>query len=116
MSCYAWKITKDKLTPDPTDRYHSVGVTGPRDARDDLLALLNGRNRSDDIEVKTFRILDDDRLVYYHGRIAIDWAAYESDPGYTGEPEFGPLDDYGTPNDGATIIQYRDEHGKWADL
>ena len=49
----------------------------------------------------TFRLLDDDGNVYYHGRnSAID---------------LRPLDEYGTGNDGCTAIQYRVK-GHWETL
>lgn len=40
-----------------------------------------------------FRMLDDDGEVYYEGRSSSD-------------SSFDPLDDFGTPNDGCTTIQY----------
>lgn len=49
-----------------------------------------------------FRMLDDDRNVYYEGR---------ADRNGT----FDPLDDFGEPNFGCTIIQYL-INGIWQDL
>ena len=49
-------------------------------------------------------MLDDDRNLYYKGRISGDYDGFE------------PLDDYGMPNAGATIIQYKGKSGGWEDL
>jgi len=49
-----------------------------------------------------FRMLDDDREIYYHGK--------SSD-----SSSFDPLDNFGTPNAGCTEIQYY-ESGKWVTL
>lgn len=84
---YAWIITVDYLDPEaPNDE----GTAGPRDASEDLLDRLRKG------EGYTFRIRDDDGELYYEGRCS------EID-------HFGPLDDFGTPNAGATEILYR--HG-----
>jgi hypothetical protein len=54
-----------------------------------------------------FRLLDDDREVYFEGH---------SDDCETEEGAFAPLDDFGEPDSGCTIIQYKDKNGEWADL
>jgi hypothetical protein len=48
---------------------------------------------------RAFAMYDDDGELYYRGRI---WTAAE--PGT--EADFGPLDDFGTPNAGCTEIRY----------
>ncbi len=90
----AWTIDVDHLAePDAPagSNRNAKGMTGPHNAiiREDWLK-------------HKFRMLDDDREVYYEGR---------SD-NYAG---FGPLDDFGMPNAGCTIIQYM-ENGAWRDI
>ncbi len=93
---YEWTITKDLLAQ-PTDRpgtnMNAVGVVGPRGAKHTSEEIRK------DKRARVFRMLDDDREVYYEGCIVSD------EPG--SEDDFGPLDDFGTPNAGAVIIQYR---------
>jgi len=100
---YGWIITRDYITPaDEREGTHSVGTMGPRNIPADLVKRLHAG------EGTAFRLLDDDGEVYYHGRLIT------TDPG--GEDEFGPLNDFGTPNAGAVDIQYRDPAGKWQSL
>jgi hypothetical protein len=86
-SSYGWVITKDTLG-EPS----GVGVNGPRDISDDMVARLKAG------EGDTFRMKDDDGEVYYVGRFVGD---------STSEDGFGPLDDYGRPNAGAVMIEYK---------
>jgi len=67
-----------------------------------LSAMTKGRH---------FRIYDDDGFINYSGRFYVI-------PGREEEvSEFEPLDDFGTPNAGATTIKYRDpQTGKWESL
>lgn len=100
---YAWVITRD-LWFEGGMRIpglkSAVGVAGPRGARlEDVNRLSAGRIG------KPFRLLDDDREVYYEGRYA----------GPDDDTLLAPLDDFGMPGAGCTIIQYRDG-GKWTDL
>lgn len=96
----AYLITKDLV--DNT----AVGVEGPALADIRVLARLkNG-------EGEEFRMLDDDRNLYYEGRFIDDSENEE----WQREAEFQPLDCWGLPNAGAVIIQYRDENGNWEDL
>jgi hypothetical protein len=99
-STYGWAITYDHL------EHRSVWVTGPRSIPDNLTQRLQeaakaGRTRWQDFpDVEWFRLYDDDRELYYTGlRIG------EADPDGS-EDGFEPLDDYGTPNAGATEIRY----------
>ncbi len=99
---YAWVITKDHIADDAAPlgtNQNAVGVSGPEGATAEqiLEASLHG---------EPFRLLDDDGEVYYEGRCLCN----ES------EDDFGPLDDFGTPNAGCTEIQYRDRSGKWVGL
>jgi hypothetical protein len=96
-SKYSWCITVDKINND--DNYPKrVGLVGPRASTITFEEIKKSKNK------KLFRMLDDDREVYYHGYIVGEFDGFE------------PLDDFGTPNDGCTIIQYKNSEGKWVDL
>lgn len=96
----AYLITKDLL------ENKAAEVKGPALADIRVLErLVNG-------EGEAFRLLDDDRIPYYEGRFIDDSENEE----WQKEAEFQPLDAYGLPNAGCTIIQYRDENGNWEDL
>jgi hypothetical protein len=56
-------------------------------------------------QAERFLLLDDDGEIYYGG--IIQGTDYEG---------FEPLDDYGTPNAGATEIQYQNPEGEWVIL
>jgi hypothetical protein len=109
---YAWQVTYDHLDHVRDDTH------GPRDVDDDLLIRLrafialgqkNAPPPVNDGDPEWFKIYDDDGELYYTGaRI-----------GLQGPTEYGfePLDDYGTPNAGATEIHYLDPTtGKWDQL
>ena len=95
MTYYAWTIDTDHLDDDKNT------VRGPRGATIELLeTLAKGEGES-------FRIYDDDNVLYYAGRILGDYDGFE------------PLDDFGTPNAGATEIRYRkhgNHDGAWESL
>ncbi len=78
-----------------------IGVAGPSSATAEgiVRALNTGA---------FFRLLDDDGNPYYLGRC---W----STEGPDSQGMFGPLDDYGLADVGATTIQYR-QHGRWRSL
>ena len=105
MCAYAWVITHDLGNPyndAPGPRTPSrVGVSGPSSASDDdiLRALSQGA---------FFRLLDGDGNASYIGRC---WSA----DGPTSPTMFGPLDDYGRADVGATTIQYRHQR-QWRSL
>lgn len=99
---YAWVITEDHLFDGDTIDRNEAGTSGPSDAPADLLARLAAG------EGREFRIHDDDGELYYAGRIIT-----RDEPGC--QEDFGPLDDWGTPNAGATEIRYR-ANGKWETL
>lgn len=107
MSTYAWIIDKDHLYPEGEEGvYSGPGITGPRNAPDELVAKLKAG------EGEKFRMYDDDGELYYEGRIVFVDEAMKD-----GLDAFGPLDDYGTPNAGATHIKYRDPATKeWNQL
>lgn len=102
---YAWRITKSM-----DDEPEAVGVTGPRNAPEDLCALLD---QDKPVKGRTFafKLFDDDGEWYYSGRLALPegvtpWTADEV-------AAFGPLTDWGAPNAGATELRYRTPAGAW---
>ena len=82
---YRWVITVDHIAdetrPEGTN-CNAKGMTGPRDASEDV---------TDNEE--SFRLYDDDRELYYTGKIFGDYTGFE------------PLDDFGAPNAGCTQMQ-----------
>jgi hypothetical protein len=113
---YAWIIDRVNVADLGADSADEKGVRGPHNASPELLAeLANGGGY-------TFRMLDDDGIWYYRGRIAVEngarpelYTPRSGEHGRTliasvpwGEDEaLGPLDDFGTPNAGCTELQYR---------
>jgi hypothetical protein len=94
----AWIIDKDCLDevdcgsfPKSTD----VGTMGPRSFDGDTAKLIYH-----------FRMLDDDEEVCYEGRC----------DSCDDDNALGPLDDFGMPNAGCTIIQYLESDGCWRNL
>lgn len=88
-----WIIDKDHLadpTKPPKTNANAVGIAGPRSYTGDGKELTH-----------KFRMLDDDRELVYEGR------SHDSS-------SFAPLDNFGMPNAGCTIIQYWDKG--WKDL
>jgi hypothetical protein len=144
---YAWIITRDRYAevyaaaraagqePLDPDYKSAVGLTGPRNAPEEFVAVLrdgganyelvferNGERQV--VKPVEFRMVDEG-----------DLDADEEDPGTVreGHPDhkviyegllldpdqmwdFGPLEDYGMPTYTAIGIQYRDESGEWRDL
>lgn len=96
----AYIITKDLL------ENKASTVEGPAMADIRVLERLRAG------EGEEFRLLDDDRIPYYEGRFIDD----SENEDYQPEAEFQPLDCYGLPNAGTTIIQYRDANGNWEDI
>jgi len=103
---YAWLITYDHIAdydePAGTN-CNAIGMTGPRNINPVLETVLRTAARIGRAswhgpeDVKWFRIFDDDGERYYSGV----YVAVSDDPS-----GFEPLDDFGTPNAGATEIQY----------
>ena len=106
----AFIIDQDLITR-PGD-LSDKGVTGPRDiTTEDLERLAKG-------EGTKFKMYDDDGILYYKGRILLeemDFQAHTQRYGpYSNELEFQPLDCFGGPNAGCTMIKYRNpETKKW---
>lgn len=97
---YAWIIDRDHLDdPDANDE----GTAGPSGIDPALLARLDAG------EGLTFRMRDDDGILYYTGRIV----GVGDDPASLGEEAFAPLEDFGHPNAGAVTIEYRQASGRW---
>jgi hypothetical protein len=96
---YAWIIDRDHLDEDqPMDGIGSdVFMSGPSEAPAHLMAKLNAG------EGYVFKIYDDDEVLYYTGRLVFD---PEEDGLPSNEATAGPLDDFGTPNAGATEVRY----------
>lgn len=108
----AFIITKDNVAeeadkaanPEGKSNLYAKGLIGPRSASDrDEARLLAG-------EGVAFRLLDDDRNVYYYGRRLEE---SDADATYAGEPELAPLDCFGTPNAGAVIQEEKNADGVW---
>jgi hypothetical protein len=98
-----WTITKDHIAdpyaPKGTNA-NAVGIVGPRNAKLTAEQILNHPKR------QQFRMRDDDGELYYEGFMVVT-------PEDGNEAEFRPLNDFGTPNAGATIIEYRQPDGSW---
>jgi hypothetical protein len=94
-----WKVTKDTLA-EPGDRpgtnLNAVGMMGPHGCK--VLTDAEMPNR--------FRMYDDDGVLYYEGITDADLENGDEDD------VFAPLNDFGTPNAGATRIDYWIA-GKW---
>ena len=90
---YGWVITKDKIGG-------KAGVVGPRNVSDEIVEKLKSPIKNG---AQKFRMLDDDKNIYYYGYL---W-------GDGDETMFEPLDDYGMPNAGAVHIQYKNKEGDW---
>jgi hypothetical protein len=89
-SSYAWRITRDHLESE------TVSIHGPHNATDAQLAILAHPIKNAD-QLTRFRIYDDDDELYFSGVFLGDSESEEA---------FGPLDDFGAPDSGATRIDY----------
>ena len=92
-----WKITKDFIAEPgskPGTNLNAVGMMGPRDCR----VLI------DEEMPNTFMMYDDDGVCYYEGITDADLE--------NGDKVFAPLEDFGSPNAGATRIDYW-INGRW---
>lgn len=110
---YGWIIDRELVTtPDDNRRYRETkgqeglpsrsGWVGPRNIR------ANVEKRLQAGEGQSFKMYDDDGNLYYVGRYL----------GPDDETMFRPLDDLGTPDAGATRIDYKGlaPGGGWATL
>ena len=104
-SLYAWVITVDHFKPEQDGGKSLVGLSGPRSA-----TLTTDQIKSHP-QGKKFRIKDDDGELYYEG-VFVDLTSDQRLDG------FQPLDDYGTPGLGATVIEYWEagKGGGWKPL
>lgn len=116
---YAWIIDVDHLAEPGASPGsacdNAASIMGPHNAPDELCAFLGatlnarqGTVRIDDqdLRVKSYRFTmrDDDGELYYAGRMV---ALVTGDPhGVDEEACAAPLQDFGTPNAGATEISY----------
>lgn len=91
---YAWIIDVDKQTFAELDS--DVGKLGPRHIHPIYRAHFERAEYP--LAVRRWRARDDDGELYYEGR-------------YIGPDDhtFGPLEDFATPNAGATSIEYLNE-------
>lgn len=99
---YAWMITKDHLFDGEGITGDEAGTSGPSNADPVLLERVRQG------EGKTFRMWDDDGELYYTGRLIT-----RADK-YWGFEQImaAPLDDFGTPNAGCTLIKWHG-HPEW---
>ena len=102
---YGWIILTDHLG-DPEAPQGSpsneAGTMGPRGLSAEL------RERLVAGEGLTFKLYDDDDELYYTGRIV----GVGDDTRSLPEEALAPLDDFGAPNAGCTMIKYR-VAGRW---
>ena len=91
---YGWMIHTDCISEEETGPI-DVKIYGPKECPQDLLNKLRAGEGTE------FEIYDDDNILYYKGRII--GACYG----------FEPLDDFGEPNAGATMIKYKNKEGEW---
>ena len=115
----AWIITKDNVAPMLNEFVAHThkglekcpqcdrGTIGPRGASEADIARLRAG------EGVPFRLLDDDREVYYYGRRLETSDADADDPA---ESELAPLDNWGTPNAGAVIQEEKNSDGVWESI
>lgn len=100
---YCWTITVDHVRDERAaegTNANAVGMVGPSDANLSRAEILEHPER------EFFHILDDDGNLYYEGYMVHDRDS-------TG---FEPLDDFGSPNAGATEIRYCNPDGQMATL
>jgi hypothetical protein len=97
---YAWIIDKDHLAEGPDD-HSAAGVMGPREAPDELCAVLNGNKPLPaDAVIYRFSMYDDDGIRYVTGRMI-------TDEGQTEDACYAPLGDYGAGGMGCVLVKYR---------
>lgn len=98
---YGWIINKDYLADQLGDDYDDTGVMGPRNISEKMEADLKAGKGY------TFYMYDDDGERYYKGR-----AIWDAEDEGSEEACFGPLDDFGRPNAGCTLIKWHG-HPEW---
>jgi hypothetical protein len=93
-----WRITKDNID---NGIMSSVG----RKSRSFDEAKWHNKNLAG--EISKFRLLDDDKEVYFYG----EYDGLNKDEAWA----FSPLDDWGAAF-GCTILEYKNESGEWETL
>lgn len=99
MSKYVWLITQDYFPESWSPS--RIGLTGPRAATPEQ---IEGIKDGVDGSFEEFKMFDDDKNLYFEGRISGDYEGFE------------PLDDFGMPDSGCTSIWYRQGDGSWEPL
>lgn len=99
---YAWIIDWEYL--DGPEDFEPREIVGPQHAHPEMASKLT----EDAGAGRKFRMFDDDGNLVYEGRILT-----RDDDGT--EKDFAPLDQYGEPNAGCTVIEYL-ESGEWKPL
>lgn len=107
MENYGWVITKDHLHAEHPDIIADrANTTGPSNMDPTVEAALTETKRTEFAKRYTFRMYDDDDILYYTGRLV----TFEVNP--SEETLMGPLYDFGGPSAGATLIKYQG-HPEW---
>lgn len=126
---YAWLITHDSIA-DPAEplgtNCNAPGVVGPHNADPELVRTLHqaaniGKDKYSQYPgntVKWFKLYDDDGNLYYTGVWTGEEGAGYGSGMFADEVDgMEPLDDFGTPNAGATEIRYyKPATGDWETL
>lgn len=86
-----WYVTTSWVEHLPDTRPKGMNISGPRHCPED----------DDGFEWTGFRMYDDDGILYYEGRMNQYCDGFE------------PLNDFGTPNAGCTMIKIRKKDGSW---
>lgn len=102
----AWMITRDFLDPHGLEVGRFADQTGLVCRRLDRLDSKARSKYDNDTDYQTFRIKDDDGVPYYEGRMLRTWAQGDE------RRAFAPLNDFATPNDGATTLEMWNEFTK----
>lgn len=113
MLQYAWRIHKDHLAEAEGKGSTAVGcysVSGFLNHPTPPGPVAELLRRIEAGEGHPFRLLDDDETVYYEGRILI---AGDNDLNELGGGGFEPLDEFGMPDSGCTLIEYKNADGEW---
>lgn len=100
-----WTIDRDHIADagaKPGTNANAVGLVGPSDAN------LTSEQIANHPDSKAFRMYDDDGALYYEGFCVL--------PTGLSARAFAPLEDFGTPNAGATRIDYLVEGKGWVTL
>jgi hypothetical protein len=110
---FAWVITTDHLYKAHETLYKEIniaddsGKVGPSEAPDSLTEFLTqGMDSDKSVKTYTFRMYDDDGILYYTGKLA----TYADKP--SDDALLAPLADFGKPNAGAVLIKYHG-HSEW---